>query len=216
MDFIAGAQKVIDENADIAIQAAGMASNMESVAQRSSHSVNEAVHEMAMVTQSSQKITDIISIIDGIAFQTNILALNAAVEAARAGEQGRGFAVVAAEVRSLAGRSASASREIKSLILTSQQRVSSGTEKVQSIAHIMEDVSRTVGELKQLVEHISSGSKVQSQHMGEMVLSVAELLSGNDNNVHIVGGLRRALVDLKAMAHSLNTKVAEFKTDRAT
>jgi methyl-accepting chemotaxis protein len=215
MDFIDGAQKVIDENADIAIQAAGMATNMESVAQRSSHSVVEAVHEMAMVTQSSQKITEIISIIDGIAFQTNILALNAAVEAARAGEQGRGFAVVAAEVRSLAGRSASASREIKTLILTSQERVSSGTDKVQSIAHIMEDVSRTVGELKQLVEHISSGSKVQSQHMGEMVVSVAELLSGNDNNVHIVGGLRRALVDLKDMAHTLNGKVAEFKTDRA-
>jgi methyl-accepting chemotaxis protein len=214
MEFIDGAQKVIDENANVAVQAAGMATNMESVAQRSSRSVSEAVHEMEMVTQSSRKITDIIAIIDGIAFQTNILALNAAVEAARAGEQGRGFAVVAAEVRSLAGRSASASREIKSLILASQGRVTSGTEKVQSIVHIMGDVSATVGELKQLVEHISSGSKVQSKHMGEMVVSVADLLSGNDNNMHIVGGLRRALNDLKDMAHSLNDKVSEFKTDR--
>jgi methyl-accepting chemotaxis protein len=215
MDFIDGAQKVIHESADVAVQAASMASKMETVAQRSNQSVLEAVHEMEMVKQSSHKITDIISLIDGIAFQTNILALNAAVEAARAGDQGRGFAVVAAEVRSLAGRSAVASKEIKGLILASQERVSSGTQKVQSIADIMGEVSQTVADMKLLVEQISDGSVVQSQHMGEMVVSVAELLAGNDSNVHNLSGLRQALMELRDLAHSLTVKVSEFKTDAA-
>ncbi len=134
------------------------------------------------------------------------------MEAARAGEQGRGFAVVAAEVRSLAGRSATASQEIKGLILASQARVASGTDKVQSIASIMADVSQTVGDLKQLVENISSGSTVQSQHMGEMVNSVGELLAGNDSNVQIVVGLRESLGGLRNMAQALTDKVAAFKT----
>jgi methyl-accepting chemotaxis protein len=212
MDFIDGVQKVIDENVSIANQAASLATSMESIASKSSHSVNDAVHEMEMVRQSSQKITDIIALIDGIAFQTNILALNAAVEAARAGEQGRGFAVVASEVRSLAGRSAAASKEIKDLIHASQARVTSGTEKVQSISHIMGEVTQTAGSLKSMVERISSGSERQSRNMGEMVGSVSTLLAGNDNNVHIVGGMRYSLNDLRETAKSLNDKVAEFKT----
>ena len=213
MDFIDGAQKGIAESADVAVQAAHMAANMETVAQRSNQSVGEAVHEMEMVQQSSQKITDIISLIDGIAFQTNILALNAAVEAARAGDQGRGFAVVAAEVRSLAGRSAVASKEIKELILASQARVASGTHKVQSIASIMTEVSQTVGNMKLLVEQISDGSGVQSKHMGEMVVSVSELLTANDSNVHNLSGLRQALMEVRDLAQSLTVKVSEFKTE---
>ena len=212
MYFIDGVQKVIVENVSIANQAASLATSMESIASKSSHSVNDAVHEMEMVRQSSQKITDIIALIDGIAFQTNILALNAAVEAARAGEQGRGFAVVASEVRSLAGRSAAASKEIKDLIHASQARVTSGTEKVQSISHIMGEVTQTAGSLKSMVERISSGSERQSRNMGEMVGSVSTLLAGNDNNVHIVGGMRYSLNDLRETAKSLNDKVAEFKT----
>jgi methyl-accepting chemotaxis protein len=215
MDLIEGARKVIQDNTGVASQAAGMATAMDGVARRSSQAVEQAVHEMEMVKQSSQKITDIIALIDGIAFQTNILALNAAVEAARAGEQGRGFAVVAAEVRSLAGRSATASREIKTLILASQTRVASGTDRVQSIAEIMADVSNTVVDLRQVVELISSGSKVQAAHMEQMVRSVADLLAGNDNGVHIVVGLRQATDELKAMAEALTTQVAEFKTREA-
>ena len=213
MDFIDAAQKGIDDNVAVATQAARMAAKMSTVAQRSNQTVGEAVHEMEMVQQSSKKITDIISLIDGIAFQTNILALNAAVEAARAGDQGRGFAVVASEVRSLAGRSAVASKEIKGLILTSQASVVSGTQKVQSIAAIMTEVSQTVNDMKLLVEQISDGSGVQSKHMDEMVVSVAELLAGNDNNVHNLGGLRGALMELRELAQSLTVKVSEFKTD---
>jgi methyl-accepting chemotaxis protein len=215
MGFIDSAQKVIVESAGVAVQAADMAAQMETVAQRSNRSVGEAVHEMEMVQQSSQKITDIISLIDGNAFQTNILALNAAVEAARAGDQGRGFAVVAAEVRSLAGRSAVASKEIKELILASQARVTSGTHKVQSIASIMTEVSHTVGNMKRLVEQISEGSSVQSSHMGEMVVSVSDLLTANDSNVHNLSGLRQALMEVRDLAQSLTVKVSAFKTDAA-
>ena len=213
MGLIEGAQQVIANNTRVSVKASDVARMMEDVAQRSTRSVHEAASEMEMVKQSSQKITDIIALIDGIAFQTNILALNAAVEAARAGEQGRGFAVVAAEVRSLAGRSGVASKEIKQLILNSQARVASGTDKVQSIARIMGDVSGTVGDLKLLVEEISTGSQVQGQHMREMVASVGELLAGNDNNVHIVGDLRQSLNGLRDMAQSLTDKVAAFRTE---
>jgi methyl-accepting chemotaxis protein len=212
MEFIQGVQSVIADNVATASEAMIMANNMSTMAQRSSVSVGDAVDEMARIKQSSQKITDIISLIDGIAFQTNILALNAAVEAARAGEQGRGFAVVAAEVRSLAGRSAQASKEIKGLINSSQVQVENGTQKVQSITRVIDEVTQAANQLKVLVENISSGSEVQSKHMVEMVESVNHLEAGNDNNLHIVGGMRMSLNDLREMAHSLNAKVAEFKT----
>lgn len=211
MKFIEGVQHVIDENVSLANQATTRASEMANIVNSSSASVSHAVQEMQMVQQSSQKITDIISLIDGIAFQTNILALNAAVEAARAGDQGRGFAVVASEVRSLAGRSAEASKEIKELILVSQARVLSGTQSVQSISKTIDEVNNTAGALRQLVENIASGSEIQSKHMSEMVSSVSNLLSGNDNNVHIVGGMRNNLRDLRDTAHSLTDKVDEFK-----
>ncbi len=210
--FIGEVQQVIGDNVSIANQATGRANDMSAIAVRSSASVTDAVHEMQMINQSSQKITDIISMIDGIAFQTNILALNAAVEAARAGEQGRGFAVVASEVRSLAGRSAAASKEIKELILASQQRVVSGTAKVQSISVIMEEVIKTSEVLRDMVDEISSGSEVQSGHMAKMVQSVTTLIAGNDHNVEIVGGMRLDLQDLRETALALDDKVAEFKT----
>lgn len=212
MQFIQGVQTVIADNVTTATQATAMAGEMSTIAQKTSLSVSEAVQEMGKIKQSSQKITEIIGLIDGIAFQTNILALNAAVEAARAGEMGRGFAVVASEVRSLAGRSAAASKDIKSLIQTSQIQVENGTQKVQSITQAMQDVTRTVHTLQALVEQISQGSAVQSQHMTEMVESVHQLETGNDNNIEMVDGMRAGLNDLHAMAQSLNDKVASFKT----
>ena len=120
----------VKQNADSARQANQLASSASSVAVQGGDVVGQVVDTMKAINESSRKISDIISVIDGIAFQTNILALNAAVEAARAGEQGRGFAVVASEVRSLAGRSADAAKEIKSLIGTSVERVSQGTALV--------------------------------------------------------------------------------------
>jgi methyl-accepting chemotaxis protein len=211
MEFIHNVQLVINDNMAIAIQAMNMAGDMSQIAQQSRTSVQDAVNEMNMIKKSSEKITEIISLIDSIAFQTNILALNAAVEAARAGESGRGFAVVASEVRSLAKRSADASKDIKSLINSSQDQVISGTAKVQSISQVIEQVTRTADTLRGLVDRISSGSKEQGRQMTEMVESVTELTSGNDNNLHIVGGMRHTTQELREMAQALNAKVAEFK-----
>jgi methyl-accepting chemotaxis protein len=211
MEFIRQVQTVIGENVNIASQATQIAGRMAQIAQQSSISANEAVGEMEKIKQSSRKITDFISMIDGIAFQTNILALNAAVEAARAGEQGRGFAVVASEVRSLAGRSAEAAKEIKGLILTSQDQVENGTVKVQSINQVIEQVKETAAGLKALVEQISHGSAVQGEHMKEMINSVTELKAGNDDNLELVSGLRYSSKELYDMAKSLNENVAAFK-----
>jgi len=210
MDFIREVQAVIEENVATANQAMQIASNMSQIAAQSSVSVNEAVHEMAMIKQSSLKITEIISIIDGIAFQTNILALNAAVEAARAGESGRGFAVVAAEVRSLAKRSADASKDIKSLIQTSQTQVQNGTVKVQSITHVIEQVMQTSDALKGLVQAISSGSASQGQQMSEIVTSVTQIEVGNDSNRDLVSGMLDSSRELGNVAQALTDKVAKF------
>ena len=216
MAFITNVQNVITQNVVMANQAMTMAGDMSDVAQKSRVSVQEAVTEMNMIKQSSDKITEIISLIDSIAFQTNILALNAAVEAARAGESGRGFAVVAAEVRSLAKRSADASKDIKSLILTSQDQVGRGTAKVQSITRVIEQVAQTADDLRGLVEQISSGSEDQGRQMNEMLGSVTELTSGNDNNLHIVGGMRHTTEELRDTAQTLNDKVAEFKVNESS
>jgi len=211
MEFIGNVQGVITQNVTKANQAMSLAGNMAEVAHKSKTSVQDAVTEMNMIKQSSDKITDIISLIDSIAFQTNILALNAAVEAARAGESGRGFAVVAAEVRILAKRSTDASKDIKALINSSQEQVKRGTTKVLSITQVIEQVAQTADGLRGLVEQIASGSEDQGQQMKEMVNSVSELTSGNDNNLHIVGGMRHTTQELREMAHALNQQLAGFK-----
>jgi len=212
LTLIDGVQKVNEDNARYAQSAAGMATTMADVAQRSLQSVHAAVQEMQTVQQSSKKITDIIGLIDGIAFQTNILALNATVEAARAGESGRGFAAVASEVRSLAGRSVEASQEIKQLIHNTQVSVLGGTERVQSIAAIMDAVSQTVSALEQEVRQIAQASQLQSAHVQDMVAAIRDLLDGNDSNVQIVDGLRLALDELRSTAQGLSDQVAAFKT----
>lgn len=209
--FIREVQAAIADNVATANQATQMASDMSRIAQQSSVSVNDAVVEMASITQSSQKITDIIAMIDSIAFQTNILALNAAVEAARAGEMGRGFAVVASEVRVLAQRSAGASKDIKTLILESQVQVESGTKKVQSITQVIEQVMQTADALRAMVEQIASGSTAQGHNMAEMVGNIEKLESGNANNLQILGGLRSSTDELGEVARELDLKVAEFK-----
>jgi methyl-accepting chemotaxis protein len=153
----------VRQNADNARQANQLAVNASSVAQQGGEVVAEVVQTMKGISAASNKIADIISVIDGIAFQTNILALNAAVEAARAGEQGRGFAVVASEVRSLAGRSAEAAKEIKQLISTSAERVEAGTQLVDRAGATMTEVVSAIRRVTDIMGEISAASSEQSQ-----------------------------------------------------
>ena len=141
---VAALDEAVRHNADSALQANAMALNASNVAHQGGEVVGQVVQTMGGIVDASRKIADIIGVIDGIAFQTNILALNAAVEAARAGEQGRGFAVVASEVRALAGRSAEAAKEIKSLIDTSVQRIEQGTRQVDQAGDTMNQVVEAI------------------------------------------------------------------------
>ena len=199
------------DNITSAQKAMRLADDMSRVAQLSSAAVSAALQQMMLITEFSQKISDIVSLIEGITFQTNILALNAAVEAARAGEYGRGFAVVASEVRSLAGRSADASREIKLLIETSQEQVQTGTQKVSSINEVIERVTTTASSLGQLVQLVAIGSKNQEQYMSQMVESVKNLVAENEGNLHNVENVRSGLSVLRTMADFLNKNVTVFK-----
>ncbi|MDH4450223.1 MAG: methyl-accepting chemotaxis protein [Rhodoferax sp.] len=211
LGIINGVKSVIDLHVETAAQATRMASEMSEITMTSRHSVSAAVHEMGLVKQSSHKITEIIAMIDGIAFQTNILALNAAVEAARAGEQGRGFAVVAAEVRSLAGRSAEAAKDIKGLILTTQNQVESGTTKVQSIAQVIDQVVGTADTLQELVGRIADGSQAQSQHVEDLLDAVQRWETCNTTNIQLVNRVQHSSEQLRHTSHSLHQQVSTFK-----
>src|SRR5262249_54342186 len=151
----------VGQNAENAKKANTLAEQASGVAIKGGEVVRQAVGTMNGITESSKKIADIIGVIDGIAFQTNILALNAAVEAARAGEQGRGFAVVASEVRSLAQRSAAAAKEIKDLITDSVSKVDAGSRQVNDAGRTMEEVVESVKKVSTLVAEISSASQEQ-------------------------------------------------------
>ena len=199
------------ENITIAHEAMGLAQDMSHAATLSSTSVDDALKQMLLITQYSLKISDIVSIIEGIAFQTNILALNAAIEAARAGEFGRGFAVVASEVRNLAGRSAVASKEIKILIETSQQQVKNGTQKVYSINEVIDRVTSTAAALTQLVQQVTVGSKSQEQYTSQVVSSIEDLVGCTDDNLNNVKNMLHGLHGLRTMANFLNENVAVFK-----
>jgi methyl-accepting chemotaxis protein len=153
----------VKQNADNARQANQLALSASTVAVQGGEVVAQVVDTMKGINDASRKIADIISVIDGIAFQTNILALNAAVEAARAGEQGRGFAVVASEVRALAGRSAEAAKEIKTLINTSVQRVEQGTTLVDQAGITMNEVVTSIKRVTDIMGEISAASSEQSQ-----------------------------------------------------
>ena len=156
------------QNADNARQANQLAVSASTVAVQGGDVVAEVVETMKGINASSNKIADIISVIDGIAFQTNILALNAAVEAARAGEQGRGFAVVASEVRSLAGRSAEAAKEIKTLITASVERVEQGTALVDKAGATMTEVVASIRRVTDIMGEISAASSEQSAGVGQV------------------------------------------------
>ena len=191
----------------------GLASAATQAAERGGSVVAEVVSNMQEIHSSSRKITDIIGVIDGIAFQTNILALNAAVEAARAGEQGRGFAVVASEVRTLAQRSATAAKEIKALILASSEKIESGTRLVQSAGTAIDDVVASVKHVNDIISAIALTSREQSDGVGSMTSTVNELDRMTQQNAALVEQSAAAAESLSNQTERLKESVSRFRMD---
>jgi methyl-accepting chemotaxis protein len=198
---------------DSAHQANQLAVNASSLAMRCGDVVGNVVKTMQAINDSSIKIADIIGVIDGIAFQTNILALNAAIEAARAGEQGRGFAVVASEVRSLAARSAEAAREIGSLIHTSVERVELGTTLVNSAGATMGDVVTAIRQVADIVSYISDTGIAQSAGVSQAGASIAQIEQVTQQNAALVEQMAAAASSLQSRAEDLVGVVALFSLD---
>lgn len=198
-------------NAENAEQANQLALSVSDVADRGSDVVSQVKDKMLAITDSSRRIADIISVMDGIAFQTNILALNAAVEAARAGEQGRGFAVVAGEVRSLAQRSAQSAKEIKGLIEASQARVQEGEQMAESAAQTMNGIADEVGRVTALMREISAATREQSSGIEQVNLAVAQMDQVAQQNAALVEESAAATRSLEEQAQSLAQSMAAFK-----
>ena len=201
----------VKQNADNARQANQLALGASTVATKGGEVVGEVVETMKGINDSSKKIADIIGVIDGIAFQTNILALNAAVEAARAGEQGRGFAVVASEVRSLAQRSAAAAKEIKGLIDTSVQRVEQGTALVDRAGVTMTEIVSSIKRVTDIMGEISAASTEQRSGEAQIGEAVTQMDKATQQNAALVEESAAAAESLKAQAQQLVQSVAVFK-----
>ncbi|MDP9566426.1 UNVERIFIED_ORG: methyl-accepting chemotaxis protein-1 (serine sensor receptor) [Kosakonia oryzae] len=201
----------VKQNADNARQASHLALSASETAQKGGKVVDNVVQTMRDIAASSQKIADIISVIDGIAFQTNILALNAAVEAARAGEQGRGFAVVAGEVRNLAQRSAQAAREIKSLIEDSVGRVELGSTLVESAGETMGEIVNAVTRVTDIMGEIASASDEQSRGIDQVGLAVSEMDRVTQQNASLVEESAAAAAALEEQASRLTQAVSVFR-----
>jgi methyl-accepting chemotaxis protein len=202
----------VRHNADNARQASQLAQSASSVAVQGGEVVGRVVQTMKGINESSRKISDIIGVIDGIAFQTNILALNAAVEAARAGEQGRGFAVVAGEVRNLAQRSAEAAKEIKGLIGASVDRVEQGSALVDQAGTTMQEVVASIRRVSDIVGEISAASSEQSSGVAQVGQAITRMDQGTQQNAALVEQSAAAADSLKQQALQLVESVAVFKT----
>jgi aerotaxis receptor len=201
----------VKSNAETALAANQLSSAASVTATEGGRAVSEVVHTMNEITSASRKIADIIGVIDGIAFQTNILALNAAVEAARAGEQGRGFAVVAGEVRSLAQRSANAAKEIKTLIDASVDKVESGARIVDDAGRTMDDIVAQVKRVSDLIAEISSATSEQTAGVAQVDRAVGELDNITQQNAALVEQSTAALASLKQQATRLVDAVGVFR-----
>ena len=201
----------VRQNADGARHARGLATDASETARKGNQVVSEVVNTMSQIDESSSKIAEIIGIIEGIAFQTNILALNAAVEAARAGEQGRGFAVVAGEVRSLAQRSSVAAKEIKVLIDTSAARVNLGMHLADQAGSTMQAVIAAVSRVNDIMEEIAAASDEQSRGIDQVAQAITQMDDVTQRNAALVGQSAVAAQALDDQAAKLNAVVAEFK-----
>ncbi|MVT29652.1 chemotaxis protein [Acidovorax citrulli] len=201
----------VKHNGDTARQATQLANSASEVAERGGTVMGQVVSTMGAITDSSRRISDIIGVIDGIAFQTNILALNAAVEAARAGEQGRGFAVVASEVRGLAQRSADAAKEIKALISTSVEKVEAGSQQVEEAGRTMSDIVTQVKRVNDLISEISAATQEQTQGIGQVSEAVSQLDQVTQQNAALVEESAAAADSLRAQAGRLVDAVSQFR-----
>ncbi|WP_348696903.1 methyl-accepting chemotaxis protein [Duganella fentianensis] len=202
-------------NAEHAREANQLANVASEIASRGGAVVGEVVQTMGAINESSRKIVDIISVIDGIAFQTNILALNAAVEAARAGEQGRGFAVVASEVRTLAQRSAAAAKDIKSLIDASVQNVTLGSELVDKAGATMHEIVDSIGKVTAIMSQISNASEEQSLGIAQVNDAITQMDQVTQQNAALVEEAAAAAESLQEQSGKLHELVAVFKLDPA-
>ena len=203
----------VRQNAERAHSASSLAVTASATAGRGGDVGDQVVHTMDAISGSSRKIVDIIQVIEGIAFQTNILALNAAVEAARAGEQGRGFAVVASEVRSLAQRSAEAAKQIKELITASVTQVESGSGLVGQAGSTMKEIMQSVGQVTGLLSEISGALQQQSEGIAHVNTAVAHMDSTNQENAALVMQATQAAAALNARTQDLQQAVGAFKLD---
>ncbi len=205
----------VHQSSEAASQANQLADSASTVARRGGQVVAQVVSTMDEINASSKRIVDIIGVIDGIAFQTNILALNAAVEAARAGEQGRGFAVVASEVRSLAGRSAEAAREIKSLIGASSEKIESGARLVKDAGLTMNEILASVQRVSDIISEITAAASEQSAGISQVNTAVNQLDQMTQQNAALVEQSAAASESLKDQSIKLTSVVSTFRTDAA-
>jgi methyl-accepting chemotaxis protein len=201
----------VKQNADNCQLASGLSKSASEVAQKGAQTVHRAVDRMGLIDKSSRKIVDIIGVIEGIAFQTNILALNAAVEAARAGEQGRGFAVVASEVRSLAHRSAQAAKEIKALIEDSVGNVAEGGKLVGEAGKIIDEIVLSVQQVTKLFSEIAVASREQSSGVEEINKAIVQMEQVTQQNAALVEQVTAATLSFEEEAKRLTEAVSRFK-----
>ncbi len=201
----------VKQNAENANQANQLAAASSNIAQKGGEVVRESVTTMSLISESSKKIADIISVIDGIAFQTNILALNAAVEAARAGEQGRGFAVVASEVRNLAQRSAEAAKEIKNLIMDSVSKVESGTSQVTQAGKTMDEIVESIKRVTDIMAEITAASAEQSRGIEQVNQAITQMDEVTQQNAALVEESAAAAESMEEQAGQMSQIVARFK-----
>jgi len=205
----------VKQNSDNARQADTLAASASEVASKGGAVIDEVVDTMSQINESAKKIVDIIAVIDGIAFQTNILALNAAVEAARAGEQGRGFAVVASEVRSLAQRSASAAKEIKALIDNSVEKVDAGTRLVDTAGETMKEILESVKRVTDIMGEITSASVEQTSGIEQINRAISQMDEATQQNASLVEQVAAASEALQEQATTLASTISVFKVNAA-